>query len=295
MARRLLTKKRENWVGNRSVTLKGEVLRHNIAAQDRYRKDLDRITTQMINEVRREIMRLFKSEASKSFYGQDQSVASLARILMNRLERKYTKLFNEKAKLYATRMVKNEDKISKSNLHSSLEKLSGGLSIKTDLLSADIKEVITATVAENVGLINTIPQTFLNKVRGSVMRSITQPATRGLAGVISDINKVLDKDSQNIRNKAKNIALDQTRKAYNNLNKGRMEAIGLKKFQWIHTGGAQKPRSFHKNVLNGKVFSFDNLPIIDEKTWETGIPGQLINCGCTMLPVLEFENGNIET
>lgn len=295
MARRLLTKKRENWVGNRSVTLKGEVLRHNIAAQNRYRKDLDRITTQMINETRREVMRLFKSEASKSFYAQDLSVASLARILMNRLERKYSQLFNEKAKLYATRMVKNEDKISKSNLHTSLEKLSGGLSIKTDLLSADIKEVITATVAENVGLIKTIPKTYLDQIRGSVMRSITQPATHGLAGIIGDIDKVLDQRSKQIRNKAKNVALDQTRKAYNNLNKGRMEAIGLKKFQWIHTGGAQKPRTYHKNVLNGQTYSFDDLPIIDEKTGERGIPGQLINCGCTMLPVLEFENGNIET
>jgi SPP1 gp7 family putative phage head morphogenesis protein len=88
--------------------------------------------------------------------------------------------------------------------------------------------------------------------------------------------------------RARNIALDQTRKAYNNINKGRMQAIGVQKFEWVHSGGGQKPRELHIE-LDGQVFSFDDLPVIDERTGERGIPGQAINCRCTMVPVIEFE------
>jgi len=89
--------------------------------------------------------------------------------------------------------------------------------------------------------------------------------------------------------RARMIAHDQTRKAYNNLNRGRMEKLGLKKFKWLHTGGSAHPRKLHQ-MLNGLVFSFDDPPIIDEKTGERGIPGQAINCRCRMQVVLDLEN-----
>jgi SPP1 gp7 family putative phage head morphogenesis protein len=78
---------------------------------------------------------------------------------------------------------------------------------------------------------------------------------------------------------------------YNNLNASRMKAIGLNKYEWVHSGGGQRPREFHRDVLNGQIFSLDDPPIIDEQTGERGIPSQLINCRCTMLPLLEFSNG----
>jgi uncharacterized protein with gpF-like domain len=36
------------------------------------------------------------------------------------------------------------------------------------------------------------------------------------------------------------------------------------------------------------VYSFDDLPVVDERTGETGIPGQAVNCRCTMSPVFDF-------
>ena len=43
--------------------------------------------------------------------------------------------------------------------------------------------------------------------------------------------------------------------------------------------------------LSGKIFSFDDLPVIVPDTGEKGIPGQAINCGCTMRPVYVFPEG----
>lgn len=291
MPRRLLTKKRERWLGNRTTVMRGKTLRNSLPLEKRYADDLERITRQMILETERAVKSLFESDESEQYYATDASISSQARILMNQLERKFDKLFAEKSSFYAQKMINGAKTASKSALHSSLEQLSGGLSIKTDILTGELNDVLKATVAENVGLIKTVPQTYLEQVRGAVMRSITQPATEGLAGVQKEINQVLTKRAKQIRNKARNIATDQTRKTYNNINKARMESVGVKKFEWVHSGGGQKPRKLHQEVLNGKIFSFDDLPVIDERTGEKGIPGQAINCRCTMLPVIEFEDG----
>jgi len=39
-----------------------------------------------------------------------------------------------------------------------------------------------------------------------------------------------------------------------------------------------------------EIFSFDDLPVIDRRSGERGIPGQAINCRCRMAPVIEFDN-----
>ena len=290
--RRLLTKKRERWVQSRDVTLRGSPLRNNIVNENHYADQLERLALQMIEETQREVMRLFASPEAVAFYAQDASLASQARMLMNRLERNFDKLFARRSKALADAMVNRSKKASKSALHSSLKQLSGGLSIKTDILTGQLNDIVTATVAENVGLIKTIPETYFANVRGAVMRSITQPDQGGLAELTKSIDSMLDMRAKQIRNKARNVALDQSRKAYNNINKGRMEAVGIEEFIWVHSGGGQKPRSLHQNILNGKTFRFDDLPIIDQRTGERGIPGQAINCRCVMTPVIPFGNNN---
>ena len=147
------------------------------------------------------------------------------------------------------------------------------------------KEVMTASIAENVGLIKSISEKYLTDVQGAVMRSITN------GNGLQDLIPALERHEGITRRRARNIALDQTRKAYNSLNKGRMEALGIKKFEWLHTGGSQNPREDHIE-LSGQIFSFDNPPVIDKRTGERGFPAQLPNCRCRMLPVITF--GDVE-
>jgi len=283
----LLTKKRARWAKNRkSVVFKGTPLRNNVAVENRYVTDLERITNQMIDAVSREVMRLYRSPAAKQYFAMDSSIGSQARITMNRLENQFDEIFSQYAKPYAERMVNRVGKQSATALHSSLKQLSGGLSIKTDIVNGELREITKATIAENVDLIKTIPEKFFTDVRGAVMRSIAQPNQGGMAELIENIDSMLDQRSRQIRNKAKNLALDQTRKLYNNTNMARMQAVGINRFEWIHGGGGQKPRPLHKFKLNGKTYSFDDLPVIDERSGERGIPGQAPNCGCTMRPVL---------
>jgi SPP1 gp7 family putative phage head morphogenesis protein len=180
-------------------------------------------------------------------------------------------------------MVDGAQAASKTALHTSLKKMTGGLSLKTSLMTPQLNAVYKAQVAQNVGLIKTIAAEYLKNVEGAVMRSIT--TGRGL----QDLVPALEQYEGYTHRKAKNVALDQTRKTYNAINKGRMTGIGVKRFMWIHSGGGAEPREDHI-AMDGEVFSFDNPPVIDERTGERGIPGQAINCRCTMAPVFDFSD-----
>lgn len=286
MAREVLTKRKKAWVQQYKPTaaVRGNTLAYNAAVQDRYVQALNRLVVQMTRQTNRELKRFFEAPDQRAFFGQDASTASQARILTNAIQKKFEQLFNKKAKGLAESMVGQADKASSASLYSSLKEMSGGLSMKTTILTGPLLDVTTAAIAENVALIRSIPAQYMTQVQGSVMRSITT------GNGMQDLVPALAKHEGVTVRRARNIAIDQTRKAYNTINKGRMEKLGVNQFEWIHSGGGQKPRQHHID-LSGQIYSFDDLPVIDENTGERGIPGQLINCGCTMRPVIKFNEG----
>jgi len=285
----LLTKAKAEWAGQfKPTALRGRPLHYNAALAARYDRGLQSLISQMAAQTEREIKRLFESPTAEQFYAEDASIASQSRILTNALTNTFSALFARRAKPMAERMVNQADKASKSALHGSLKDLSGGLMIKTDIMPDALGEALSASVTENVGLIKTISADYLNAIQGAVMRSI-QPGGGGLSELVPFIQ-----DRKEITQRhARNIALDQTRKAFNSANAIRMEAIGVKKFEWLHSGGGAKPRKEHI-ALSGETFSFDDLPIIGVMYGSEvrGIPGQLPNCRCTMIPVIQFNEGN---
>ncbi len=284
--RPLLTKSRAAYAAARKVApqFKGDPLRNNAGVESRYVIGLQSLCAQMTAQVKREVLRLFATEAAGAYFAQDAAnVGSQARILVNSLNQRFGALFAKRAPFLATQMVDGAEAASKTALHSSLKKMTGGLSLKTSLMTPQLKAVYKAQVAQNVSLIKTIAAEYLKNVEGAVMRSIT--TGRGL----QDLVPALEQYEGYTHRKAKNVALDQTRKTYNAINKGRMTGIGVKRFQWFHSGGGAEPRELHLE-LDGQIFSFDNPPVIDEKTGERGIPGQAINCRCTMAPVFDFSD-----
>ena len=279
----MLTKKRKAWAATRKVapTFTGSRLHAPAGVASRYVETLSSLTAQMTAQVTRDIRRLFDTDAAASHFGQDATIASQSRILLSALTSKFNDLFAKRAKSIAERMVEGASKASGSALHGSLEKLSGGLSLKTKVDSPELSNIYKASVAENVSLIKSIPAQYLQKVEGAVMRSITT------GNGLKDLVPALEQYEGQTHRRAKNIALDQTRKAYNSINRGRMQALGIKRFQWHHSGGGAHPREDHVE-MDGNIYSFDDLPVVDQSSGERGIPGQAPNCKCTMSPVFDF-------
>src|SRR5580698_3790536 len=248
----------------------------------------------MTKETKKALSKLFEGQIADSYFEKqkeeatitmDASIASQAKILLNELSTKFNKLFRVRSKVISEKMVNDLTKLSKSNLHSSLKKLSGGLSLKTGVISQGVKNVSTAIVAENVSLIKTISQDYFKNITGAVMRSIT--TGNGLADLLPEINKY----ARTTERKAKLMALDQTRKAYNSINKQRMQNVGVKQFEWVHSYGGAQPRESHIKI-DGHIFSFENLEkeqaALGVPQADRGIPGHAINCRCTMNPVIDF-------
>lgn len=234
----------------------------------------------MTKEVEKEIEALLKTPEAKEYFAEDASIASMARILLNRLSNKFETMFMTLSGTLPQKMTDQTESNSTASLKKSLGELSG-VAIDTTVKSAALRDTMRSIIAENVDLIKSIPAQYMDRVKGDVYRSIT--SGQGLYDLIPKIKEYGNMTDR----RAKNIALDQTRKAYNAINAEKMKSVGVKKFEWIHSGGGRFPREEHIE-MDGNIYSFDDLPIIDSKTGERGIPGQAINCRCTMRPIVEF-------
>lgn len=289
-----LTKNKKNWVKNRSVVLRGQPLNYNASQQRKYSMEIKKLIRQMTIETKEKILKLFKSKNSQEYFKKqkesekitmDESISSQSKKLLNELSKKFDQLFSYKSKKLSKKMVSDIEKISKTNLHTSLKQLSGGLSLKTGVIPKGMEDVSNAIISENVSLITSIPQQYFKDITGSVMRSIT--TGNGLADLVPEINKY----AKTTERRAHNIAMDQTRKAYNSINKQRMVNIGVKQFEWLHSSGSIHPRESHIKI-DGHIFSFENLEkeqaALGVPEEDRGIPGHPINCRCKMNPVIDF-------
>lgn len=266
---------------NSRTVIKGGILAHNAGHSARYHAKLAGLVKQMRKATEKAVRELFDTDHAQAHFGQDASVASQARIVLNGLDRQFASLFGGIAKTAAADMVSQANKLSSKAVASSLKELSAGSTIKTSAITPAMQNVMTAAVAENVLLIKNIAKDYMRQVGHEVLRSIV--TGQGLSGLIPAIQ-----ERGNVsESRAKLIAYDQTRKVYSALNGQRVKNAGVRKFEWIHSSGGQRPRELHLKY-DGQIFEFDNPPIIDENTGERGMPGQAINCRCTMRPVLDF-------
>lgn len=282
-----LTQEKKRWAKNRDVNLLGKTLNYNASIQTWYSRSLLSLIDDMTADVEKQVKKLFKKLPVTFLGTTDDSVGSQARILMNKLLEKYTELFTKASYDLADEMLDKTTKVSESNLHASLKELSGGLSIKTSIVPPELKDVITASIAENVSLIKSIPQQYLKDVTGAVMRSIT--SGQGVYDLLPEIKKYAGVTER----RAYRLALDQTRKAYTSINVAKMNKLGVKSFQWVHSGGGQTPRASHI-AIKGKVFTFANVEAeqaaLGVPKSDRGLPGYPINCRCSMKPIITFED-----
>ena len=278
-----LSPKREAWAAARNDhTFTGTPLNPPDVVEAKFRAELDRMVERMQKTTRRELDKLYRSPEAPTV-AMDASFSSMAARLVRELTKRFTALFVDRAGGLAKAWAEGISRQSAVGLGQSLKDVSGGVTLKTDVISGAVADVVKASIKQNVALIKSIPREYFLEIEGEVMRSIQ--TGRGMA----DLQPFLEKRYGITKRRAALIARDQTSKATAAINRARMQGLGVKKFKWLHSMGGKEPRPLHKNVLNGNVYSFDDPPVIDERTGERGLPGVLINCRCRMLPVIEFK------
>lgn len=287
-----LSKKKAKWAKQFDPAIaRGVALNHPVTVERKYIRSIQRLVNAAIKATRAGVLKAFETPQASEFFAQDASLTSEINQNLDGLFSRLSAKTAVEAEKIARNMAEGANRSSRAGMAASLKELSGGVTLNPSNLGGDIPEILQASIEANAGLIVNITETYQAKVADAVNRSIMNG--RGLA----DLIPFMREQTGVTKRHGKNVALDQTRKAFNALNVARMENVGLSKFQWVHSGGGQRPRKYHKDPwpegLNGGIFDIHDPPIIDPKTGERGLPAHAINCKCRMLPLLVFDEEKI--
>ena len=100
---------------------------------------------------------------------------------------------------------------------------------------------------------------------------------------IDEVEQYFEKHWKIAKDKARFLAFNESHLASSVIQATQYKKLGCTQFKWGRSTAIEK-RKLHKEYY-GKIFDFDNPPIIDEKLGIRGLPKQIWNCQCQMLCV----------
>jgi len=196
----------------------------------------------------------------------------IKRVLADLADR-WIKRFDEWAPKIAEAYLRDMFKASDSSMRAALK--DAGWTVEFKMTPA-VRDAFQASLAENVGLIRSIPEQYLGKVEGIVMRSYS--AGRDLQTMVKDLKALYPQAAH----RAELIARDQSGKANAVVNRARQLELGITEAVWLHSHAGKTPRPDHV-AANGKRYKIAEGCLISGEYIQ---PGEEINCRCTSRPIL---------
>ena len=240
-------------------------IRPNAGIAAEYQKKIDTLIDAMARSYAWHIKAQYR--AKPPAMAQDASPASALERVLKWLGRTWEKKFNAAAPKLAAWFAKKAGTRSDEALRKILR--DGGISVKFQMTPA-MQDNVDAIVAENVGLIKSIPEQFHVQVEGIVMRSVT--AGRDLHQLTTELQERLGVT----RRRADFIAHDQNSKATAFLRRVRETEVGITEAIWIHSHAGKEPRPTHL-ANNGKPFNLaEGWHDPDPKVNKSILPGELM-------------------
>lgn len=138
---------------------------------------------------------------------------------------------------------------------------------------------------DNVSLISKLPQDTVGKMEGIISQGWKDG--KSTKSIIEDIMHTYDVD----KSYAEFLACDQIGKLNSDLSRMQQQSVGVKRYQWA-TAKDSAVRDSHRK-LHGKVFSWNDPPVVDEKTGRRAHPGEDYRCRCVALAYFDKEEFNI--
>ena len=277
-----IKQKSKQWAESRGDKLVGLPLKPIHDAERLYRVTLQKAIDRMRKDYERELEKQLKPAAKKA--AMDANLGNQLGITFGSLDDKWGKFFGKLSRNLAGRVVNRINQTSKRNLDASLKDLSGGLTIKTPKMPADMLSELQAATRVNVGLIKSIQSQYHEKVFQAVMNNVGD--AESIKGAAEKLVSKTYFIGETVSERAALIARDQTSKLTSATNIARMKSSGIKKVRWRHSGGSKDPRPRHLEY-DGKIFDLDNPPIIEEDGTR-GWAGMTYNCKCYLVPIVDF-------
>ncbi len=178
---------------------------------------------------------------------------------------KFEKAAEEIGKSFAGRSMRDFDSRFRKILREA------GITVKFAPTKA-MTEAYRSVIAQQVGLIKSIPQKFLTDVQTSVWQSVMKGSD------MSGLEKAIKNNYGVTWRRAGLIARDQTHKARAFFEEARRSELGITEAIWVHSGGGHEPRPEHvkwgreKKRYDIKKGMWSDVD--QQQVW----PGTAINC-----------------
>lgn len=259
MARRLTAPTRK--------PVKIRAVRPNLGVEAAYQRKLDALIDRMNRAVVAAIRETW--EDKPPIMASDESSPAALRALFGRLGQEWSRAFADFAagpgRSFARGAVGTADRSFAAGLKKA------GFTVKFTMTPA-ANEVMQTTIAEQVGLIKSIPEQYLTQVQGAVMRSVQVGRDLG------SLAKELEHQFGVTKRRAALIARDQNNNATASITKVRQIELNITEAFWLHSAGGKQPRPTHvaNSGLRYNIAEGWLDPAINKRIW----PGTEISCRC---------------
>lgn len=246
----------------------------NAGVEEWYRAQLQAIVQAMAQDMLDTVRRAWKA-AGLATDAKRPTPAILLDRALNRWGGLWTHRLNQSAQKIATNFAARNKRATETSMMRALADAGFTVKFTPDKL---VRNAVDAVIAENVGLIKSIPQKYLTDVQVSVMQNVMNG---------SDLAAIADElvEKYGIAHKrAAFIAKDQNHKAKAAIERARRLDVGITKAKWKHSHAGKDPRPTHV-AMDGEEYD------IEKGMWDTAVqkriwPGTEPHCRCTDEPVI---------
>lgn len=153
--------------------------------------------------------------------------------------------------------------------------------LKRQYISPTAAKNLESDIQQNTELITKMAAQDLERLQSLMNESAKRNVN------FSDIESVLKASEGFDEARAKRVALDQTNKLNQQIQRNNAKDLGITKFIWVHIPGKYTSRQTHI-AMNGKKFD-GNKGLWDEDVQDFVLPGELPYCRCQSRMVLPEE------
>ena len=213
---------------------------------------------------------------------QDGAMGDLVKEL-RRLEREWVKKSNtfatETAKWFSGK-IQGYTAITIQNEMKKRDLVKLGFDLKFEYHSAKERAMFKSIVMNNVNYITKIAKEHLANVEGVILRGIE--SGHDLERVTEALHHTFGVSER----RAAMLARDQTNKATQNLSRQRLMNYGVTKGKWQHSSAGNTYRESHVE-MDGEIYDIEQ-GCFDSDYGDYVQPGELVNCHCVCIPVIDF-------
>lgn len=238
-----------------------------------YREQLVELARRMLEDIERQLAKHYRP--AKSRLAQDDDPIVVLRTVLRVWGRLWQKKFDDMSKDIAASFAGRSARYTDAAIRKRMRE--AGFTVRFRPSERQLS-AFRAIVAENVGLIRSIPQQFHKDVESAVWSAVQR------GGAMGQLSKTIRQKYGVTYRRAALISRDQVMKSKSVLENVRRADIGITLAIWNHSHAGKEPRPTHL-AMHGKTYKIAG-GLYDSAEKRKVQPGELINCRCSSRAII---------